>query len=90
MNPLETEMCGVKMKNPLIVASGPPTNDAELMKLAFESGAGGVVTKTMTDMEMLRESLIDQSLRFFRRKGILIAFPITQRGDCHIIVRKSL
>jgi dihydropyrimidine dehydrogenase (NAD+) subunit PreA len=67
-NPLETEMCGIKMKNPILVASGPPTNDAEFMRLAFESGASGVVTKTLTDVELLRESLIRPKFTILQKK----------------------
>lgn len=69
MSLLETEMCGVKMKNPIVVASGPPTNDAEYMRLAFESGAGGVATKTLTDVELLREGQIRPKFTILQKKG---------------------
>ncbi len=44
---LEVDMCGVKLLNPFIVASGPSTATGELIMSAFEKGWGGVVTKTI-------------------------------------------
>lgn len=80
MNPLETEICGIKMKNPILVASGPPTNDAELMRLAFESGAGGVITKTLTDVELLRETLIRPKYTILQKKGYPYSFSNYSSG----------
>lgn len=51
---LETEVCGIKFKNPIIVASGPPTRNADYLVRSFESGAGGAVAKTVSDNKALR------------------------------------
>lgn len=45
---LTVNINGVSYPNPLIVASGPPTLDPNAIMKCFKSGAGGVVTKTIT------------------------------------------
>lgn len=44
---LEVNYCGVKYRNPLILASATPGWDGEAMRLAAEAGIGGVVPKTI-------------------------------------------
>ena len=44
---LEISYCGVKYRNPLILASATPGWDGEGMRLAGEAGAGGVIPKTI-------------------------------------------
>ncbi|MFA4645841.1 dihydroorotate dehydrogenase [Pyrococcus kukulkanii] len=44
---LETEILGLKMKNPLILASGVVDMTPELLKRAHREGAGAVVTKSI-------------------------------------------
>ncbi|MCD6348529.1 MAG: dihydroorotate dehydrogenase, partial [Candidatus Korarchaeota archaeon] len=46
MNLLETEIAGLKLKNPLILASGILGTTASLLKRVEEAGAGAVTTKT--------------------------------------------
>ncbi len=48
---LATEFCGLAFKNPVIVASIEPTNSPDLIKQCFDAGAGGVIVKTLTDIE---------------------------------------
>jgi len=48
---LEVNVCGIKFKNPIVLASATPTRNAEYMRRAFEAGAGGVVSKSVTDLE---------------------------------------
>ncbi|MEM3019509.1 MAG: 4Fe-4S binding protein [Candidatus Bathyarchaeia archaeon] len=43
---LTTEIAGVKLRNPLIAASGPPTATTERMVRLIKAGAAAVVTKT--------------------------------------------
>lgn len=45
---LTVNINGISCPNPLIVASGPPTLNPNAIMKCFESGAGGVVTKTIT------------------------------------------
>lgn len=44
---LETEFCGVKFKNPLVVASGILGVTGASLRFAVENGAGGVTTKSI-------------------------------------------
>ncbi len=46
MGNLEVEFAGVKMRNPLILASATPTWDGERTNLGWKAGAGGVVPKS--------------------------------------------
>jgi dihydroorotate dehydrogenase (fumarate)/dihydropyrimidine dehydrogenase (NAD+) subunit PreA len=54
MADLEVEFCGVKFKNPVLAASAEPTLSAENMKRVIETGAGGLVAKTVTDSDAMR------------------------------------
>lgn len=45
---LTVEINGLIYPNPLIIASGPPSSNPKGIIKCFESGAGGVVTKTIT------------------------------------------
>ncbi|MDN5362818.1 MAG: heterodisulfide reductase subunit [Moorella sp. (in: firmicutes)] len=44
---LTTELCGIKLKSPFILSSGPLTYAAEGIIRAYEYGCGAVVTKTI-------------------------------------------
>lgn len=44
---LEVNYCGVKFRNPLVLASATPGWDGEGMRLAAEAGIGGVIPKTI-------------------------------------------
>jgi dihydroorotate dehydrogenase subfamily 1 len=54
MADLRMEFCGVRFKNPILAASAEPTLSAENMKRVIETGAGGLVAKTVTDSEAMR------------------------------------
>ena len=54
MADLRTEFLGVKFKNPVLAASAEPTLSAENMKRVIETGAGGLVAKTVTNSEAMR------------------------------------
>jgi dihydroorotate dehydrogenase (fumarate)/dihydropyrimidine dehydrogenase (NAD+) subunit PreA len=54
MADLKVDFCGVKFKNPVLAASAEPTLSAKNMKKVIESGAGGLVAKTVTDSEAMR------------------------------------
>jgi dihydroorotate dehydrogenase/Pyruvate/2-oxoacid:ferredoxin oxidoreductase delta subunit len=47
MADLSVTLCGLKLKNPLILSSGPLSWNAESIRAAFAAGAAGVVTKTI-------------------------------------------
>lgn len=45
---LETQLCGIPLKNPLIISSGPLTFGADGIRRVFEMGAAAAVTKTIS------------------------------------------
>ena len=47
MNRPEVKYKGITFKNPFILASAPPTRNAEMIARAFEAGWAGAVTKTI-------------------------------------------
>lgn len=52
---ISIEICGVTFKNPIIIASGTPTKDAKYMLKAIKSGAGGIVSKSVTTNPLLQK-----------------------------------
>jgi dihydroorotate dehydrogenase (fumarate)/dihydropyrimidine dehydrogenase (NAD+) subunit PreA len=52
---LGTKFCGKEFKNPIVVASATPSKNAEYMRRCVESGAGGIVTKTISPEPLLRK-----------------------------------
>ncbi|MCC6775374.1 MAG: tRNA-dihydrouridine synthase [Hyphomicrobiales bacterium] len=51
MAKLGVEFCGLKFKNPVVVASLETTNSPDLLRQCFDAGAGGAIIKTLTDIE---------------------------------------
>jgi dihydroorotate dehydrogenase (fumarate) len=47
MADLGVELCGIQLRNPLVLASGPLSWNAEAIRSALEAGAAAVVTKTI-------------------------------------------
>lgn len=47
MADLSVDLCGVRLPNPLVLASGPLSWNAEAIRAALDAGAGAVVTKTI-------------------------------------------
>ncbi|GAB4255659.1 MAG: 4Fe-4S binding protein [Deferrisomatales bacterium] len=68
MPSLEVNFCGVRLKNPLVAASAEPTLNADNMKKCLDVGAGGVIAKTMTDSEAMRELTTRSKWRFLNEK----------------------
>lgn len=54
MADLSTDFAGLHFKNPIIVASATPSKDAKYMLKCCESGAGGIIAKTVTFEEKLQ------------------------------------
>jgi dihydroorotate dehydrogenase/NAD-dependent dihydropyrimidine dehydrogenase PreA subunit len=65
---LEVHFCGVRIKNPIVASSAEPTLNARNMKNCIDSGAGGVITKTMTDSPAMRELTTRSKWRFLNEK----------------------
>lgn len=54
MPDLAVDFAGIRFKNPIIVASATPSKDAKYMLRCCESGAGGIIAKTVTFEEKLQ------------------------------------
>ncbi len=54
MADLSIDFCGVRFKNPVIAASSELTLNADNMKRCVDAGVGGLVAKTLTDSEAMR------------------------------------
>jgi hypothetical protein len=65
---LEVNFCGVEIKNPVVASSAEPTLNARNMKKCIDAGAGGVITKTMTDSPAMRELTTRSKWRFLNEK----------------------
>jgi dihydroorotate dehydrogenase (fumarate)/dihydropyrimidine dehydrogenase (NAD+) subunit PreA len=65
---LEVNFCGVRIKNPLVAASAEPTLNARNMKKCIDTGAGGVIAKTMTDSLAMRELTTKAKWRFLNER----------------------
>jgi len=46
---LAVEICGLKLRNPIMPAAGPNSKDADILIRAADGGAGALVTKTVSD-----------------------------------------
>ena len=56
MPDLSVDLCGIRLRNPLILASGPLSWNAEAVRAAFDAGASAVVTKTIRPEATLNPS----------------------------------
>lgn len=65
---MEVDFCGVRIKNPLVAASAEPTLNARNMKKCIDTGAGGVIAKTMTDSPAMRELTTRAKWRFLNQR----------------------
>lgn len=52
---ISVEYCGVKFKNPVVIASASPSKNSEYMRRCAESGAGGVIAKTFSPEPLLQK-----------------------------------
>jgi dihydroorotate dehydrogenase (fumarate)/dihydropyrimidine dehydrogenase (NAD+) subunit PreA len=68
MADMAVNFCGVRLKNPVVAASAEPTLNAHNMKKCIDTGAGGVITKTMTDSPAMRELTTRSKWRFLNEK----------------------
>lgn len=66
---LEVNYCGVKYRNPLILASATPGWDGEGMKLAAEAGIGGVIPKTIGPRQDWAAHPVNGRLHLHRHNG---------------------
>ena len=65
---LSVEYCGVKFKNPMVIASASPSKNGEYMCRCAKSGAGGVVAKTYSP-EPLAQKYVSPRFTILNKKG---------------------
>ena len=65
---LSVEYCGVKFKNPMVIASASPSKNGEYMRRCAESGAGGVIAKTYSP-EPLAQKYVSPRFTVLHNKG---------------------
>ena len=68
MADLRVNFLGVEFKNPLVVASAEPTANYSNMKKVINSGAGGLVVKTMTDCEPMQKVSFQTRWRYLNER----------------------
>lgn len=64
----EVAFCGVRFRNPIVVASAEPTLNARNMGKCIDEGVGGVIAKTMTDSDAMRELTTRSKWRFLNER----------------------
>jgi dihydroorotate dehydrogenase (fumarate)/dihydropyrimidine dehydrogenase (NAD+) subunit PreA len=69
---LETEFCGIPFKNPVVVASIEPTNSPEMIRECVDAGAGGMIVKTLTDIEEMAVLTENSKYAILNDKGDII------------------
>lgn len=57
---LQTMFAGLELKNPFILASGPPTKDAHMLERAFQSGWGGAIIKTIPSESLMERGFTEE------------------------------
>lgn len=68
MADLRVNFLGVEFKNPVLASSAEPTADLRNMQRVIESGAGGLVLKTLTDSEAMRRLSAQTRWRYLDEK----------------------
>lgn len=72
MADLSTEFCGVRFKNPVIVASIEPTNSVDHIKQCIDAGASGAIVKTISELDDWAELTRHSKYRILNDKGRII------------------
>lgn len=60
MTSLKTEFANLKFVNPFILASAPPTRNAEMLARAFDKGWAGAVIKTIPSDALMQRGMIHE------------------------------
>ncbi len=64
MADLTVDFLGIEFKNPVVASSAEPTAFLQNMERVIETGAGGLVVKTMTDSEAMRALSLQTRWRY--------------------------
>lgn len=79
MSRLATEVCGVRLKNPLLLASAPTAGTAASIKKALATGIGGVVAKSVSGLPEHQKALRPM-FTMLHRKGYPTCFSNYSSG----------
>ncbi len=72
MADMKTTFCGVEFKNPVVVSSIEPTNSPEMIRECVDAGAGGMIVKTLTDIEDMAILTENSKYAILNDKGELL------------------
>ena len=65
---LSIDVCGIRHKNPIVVASATPSGNFDKMKYCCDKGAGGIIAKTYTP-EPLLHKYVSPRFTVLHKKG---------------------
>lgn len=69
---LTVDFCGLRLPNPFLLSSAPPTADAAKIKRAFALGWGGAVTKTIPPDDMVLTDVSPRLKTLQNRAGTIL------------------
>ena len=72
MADMSVEFSGLKLKNPIIVASAEPSNSVENIKKCIDHGAAAVITKTIGDIPGMQKLTANSKYAILNDKGTII------------------
>ncbi len=72
MADMSIEFSGIKLKNPIIVASAEPSNSVENIKQCIDYGAGAVITKTIGDIPGMQKLTLNSKYAILNDQGRII------------------
>lgn len=72
MPDLSVQFSGLRLKNPIIVASAEPSNSVENIKTCIDHGAAAVITKTIGDIPNMAKLTENSKYAILNDKGTLI------------------
>jgi dihydroorotate dehydrogenase (fumarate)/dihydropyrimidine dehydrogenase (NAD+) subunit PreA len=74
----EVDYCGLKFKNPMVIASLETTNSPDLIKQCFDAGAAGAIVKTLTDIEDMARLTQNSKYCIMNDKGDIIKGKVSR------------
>ena len=85
---LALDFCGVKFKNPVVIASIETTNSPEVIRECVDAGAGGMIVKTLTDIEDMARLTENSKYAILNEKNELIRGKVA-RTSCSTAARAT-
>lgn len=78
---LNTDFAGIKMLNPFMLASAPPTTNPECIARAFEQGWGGAVIKTVQYTPRFIKRNVTPRIRAYKQGSTILGFTNFEIGS---------